>query len=466
MGVDQVQKEGAVASRTITKRALLASGLSLLGGGLAAACLPELPGTQPRPGGGPIERATITHLFWETPGGYDRARARADDFETRHPGARIELTAFPYQEYLDKLQIMFASDTGPDTVHLDMPVVQQYAKLGVFTNLLPLLRADRELKLADFPPLLLEIMSGRKDNALVGLPSGAGPNLFYYNRALLDAAGRPTPHTLFKQDRWVWDAYLDLARAATRRSPAGDWEVAGCVPGLHRIWIAANGGAEFDDVRAPTKCLYDTPQAIEALTYLAELRTRYQVTPVNVVPALGANDINAFGQGKVALNARWTPPISQYRTQATFTWGLVPYPRGRGQAAKMAHDIGTSGTSVSKRTKAPNLTWTWAKFTVNEEGQLLEVKHSGGTGVPFSRAAQEATIQELRTIPTLETPEMTIEMMRRGHGVVRLLAVNQAEINAIINEELGKLWGGDNAAPVAARQIATRVNRYLADNPQ
>jgi ABC-type glycerol-3-phosphate transport system substrate-binding protein len=260
-----------------------------------------------------------------------------------------------------------------------------------------------------------------------------------------------------------------MARATTKITPEGEWQVAGCNPHLVRCWLAANGGAEFDSYRAPTKCLYDTPQAIDALTFVGDLYTRWKVTPANVTAAnspLGANDINAFGLGKLTLNGRWGPPISQYRTQVTFTWGLVPYPKGRGPQGKMTNDFASGGTSISKRTKAPNLTWAWAKFTVDEEGQLLGVKQSGGTGMPFSKAAQDATIQELRTIPTLETPEMTVEMTRKGNGVVRLASVNQNEINAILNEELNKLWRGESAAPVAAREAAARVNRYLQDNPQ
>ena len=51
---------------------------------------------------------------------------------------------------------MIASDSPPDTVNLDMPIVQQYAKLSVFRDLLPLLKGDRDLKLSEFHPLALE----------------------------------------------------------------------------------------------------------------------------------------------------------------------------------------------------------------------------------------------------------------------------------------------------------------------
>lgn len=449
-----------------TRRRVVAAGAAFGAGVLAAACGVALPGSQQQ-ASVMAEHATISYLFWDTPGGVDRTKARVADFEAQQPGAKIDLMVFSYDEYVKNMQVMFASDTPPDTVQLDLPLIQQYAKMGVYIDLLTPLKGDRDLKLADFPPALLEMCSGAKDNALVALPGGAGaPNMFYYNRALLDEKGIPSPYAIFKDGKWTWDTFLEAARATTRIAPSGEWQIAGCVPGLVRVWLATNGGAEFDDFRAPTKCLYDVPEAIDALAYLSELYTRYQVSPVNVNQGLGANDINSFAAGKITLNARWTAPISQYRQQVSFPWGLVPYPKGRGSKAKLAHDIGSGGIAIAKRTRAPNLSWTWAKFTTDEKRQLLDAKQSGGTGMPLSKAAQDAIVQELRTIPALETPEMTVELIRKGNSVVRLTSVNQMEINAIINEEINKLWRGESSAPVAAREAASRVNRFVKDNPQ
>src|SRR5207248_9375632 len=54
---------------------------------------------------------------------------------------------------------------------------------------------------------------------------------------------------LYKQDKWTWDAWLDMARATTKITPEGEWQVGGCNPHLVRCWLAANGGAEFDSYR-------------------------------------------------------------------------------------------------------------------------------------------------------------------------------------------------------------------------
>jgi multiple sugar transport system substrate-binding protein len=443
------------------------TGAAAFGTAFVAACMPGQSG-----GAGPantaVEAGTITFADWNVPGGAERTQRLVDRFQTQHPGTKIDVVSWDYNLYLDNLQISYASDTGPDVVDLDMPIVQKYDKMGAFIDQRPLAKADKQITLSNWSPLALETMTGKKSNRLVAIPAAAGPNIVYYNRTLIDAAGKQSPLSFYKSDTWTWDAYLDIAQATTKRTDTGDWTVAGCVPGLERCWVGANGGAEFDDPRAPTRCLYDTPQAIDALTFLGELRTRYQVTPVDFKVAFGMNDINGFENAKVALNTRWPPPISQYvKDKVAFTWGLMPYPKGKGGNAMMTFDIGTAGNAIAKTAKLQGLAWAWAKFTIDDQGQIEAAQESNGSGAPFNRAAQESIIKILQSVPNIETPEITIELVRKPKGgVVRLLSIDQSDINKIMDEELGKLYNGTNSAPVAAREIAARVNKYLQEHPQ
>ena len=42
----------------------------------------------------------------------------------------------------------------------------------------------------------------------VGIPGGAAPNLIFYNADHFRREGLPTPHELWKQDKWTWDEFL------------------------------------------------------------------------------------------------------------------------------------------------------------------------------------------------------------------------------------------------------------------
>src|SRR6266542_2976736 len=121
------EQEMSDIPRPISRRMALAA----LVGPAMVACLPGQDDRKPAATTAP-EKATISYAQWDTPGSAERTQARIDDFQKRYPGTKVEMLSWPYQQYLDTLQVMYASDSGPDTVNLDMPIVQQYAKLGVF----------------------------------------------------------------------------------------------------------------------------------------------------------------------------------------------------------------------------------------------------------------------------------------------------------------------------------------------
>jgi multiple sugar transport system substrate-binding protein len=446
----------------LTRRTLGALG-AVLPGALAAAC----GGSESRPaqnqaaaGKPPV---TIQFAHWGTPDYYERNRQRADDFQKQHPHIKVDILHIQ-EEFQPKILAMFVAGTPPDTHVLDMPKVQAYARRDVILPLTPFMKEDKSFKADLLQKKAVEIMSNPKGD-LLGMPSGGTPNLFYYNRDLFKAAGLPTPHELFQQNRWTWQAFLDSARALTRGGP-GSWQVAGANTGLHRLWMNANGAEEFDDYRAPKKNLYDVPQNVETLQYLADLRHKHKTTPANFSREMGSDDTKAFIEGRVAMMARWTSGIGQFKDINSFTWGMVPYPKGPNPKGVMANDYATSGTAIAKASKSPKESWEWVKFTANDDGQKIAALAGGGTGVYFSEAANQEVIKQLRAIKTCETPTMTVDLMKKGNSFVRLLSVDEEQINRLINAELNPMWAGEVAPPIAAKKAADAVNDFLKSNPQ
>jgi ABC-type glycerol-3-phosphate transport system substrate-binding protein len=298
------------------------------------------------------------------------------------------------------------------------------------------------------------------------MPSGGSPNLFYYNKDMFKAAGVPTPYELYQQNKWTWQTFLDSARAVTKGGP-GNWQVAGAGhEALWRLWMNANGVEEFDDYRAPKRCNYADPANVETLQFLTDLRHKYKVTPVNFSKEVGMNETNGFAQGRVAMMARWTSGIGTYRNITSFTWGMVPYPKGPSPKGVMANDYATSGTAIAKVSKYPKESWEWVKFTANDDGQKIASLASQGTGVYFSDAANQEVIKQLKEISTLETPTMTVDLIKKGNSFVRLLSVDEEQINKLLNNNLNPMWNGDDAPPIAAKKAADQVNDFLKSTPQ
>jgi multiple sugar transport system substrate-binding protein len=452
---------------TSTRRAGLraAASLSIGGGGLlAAACGGALDGAAGTDAGARKEPVTIQFAHWGTPDYYERNRARADDFEKQHPLIKIDVLHIQ-EQFQDKMLTMFAAGTPPDTHVLDMPVVQAYARRDVIVPLNPFMKDDRSVKPELLHKKAVEIMSNKKGE-LLGMPSGGSPNLYYYNKDLFKSAGVPTPYELHQQGRWTWQTLLELARAVTRGG-TGNWQVAGVGHEYqHRLWMNANGAEEFDDYRAPKRCNYADPANVETLQFLTDLRHRHKVTPVNFSREVGMNETNGFVQGRVAMMARWTSGIGTYRAINDFTWGMVPYPKGPAPKGVLSTDYATSGPAIAKASKYPRESWEWVKFTANEEGQLIAARASGGTGVYFSEAANQEIVRQLREIKSLETPTMTVDLMKKGNTFVRLLSVDYTEITKLINDNLSPMWNGQAAPPTAAKSAADAVNEFVKTNPQ
>ena len=450
-------------SLRLTRRtvgAALGGGLS---GVLAAAC--GAPGSDQAPGPGGTTKAPVTIQFahWGTPDYYERNRQRADDFEKKFPHIKVDILHIQ-DDFQPKILAMFVANTPPDTHVLDMPKVQAYARREVILPLTPFMKEDKSFKADLLHKKAVEIMSNPKAE-LLGMPSGGTPNLFYYNRDMFKASGLASPYELFQQNRWTWQAFLDSAKALTRGTP-GAWQVAGANTGLHRLWMNSNGAEEFDDYRAPKKNLYDAPQNVETLQFLADLRHRHKTTPANFSREMGSDDTKAFMEGRVAMMARWTSGIGQFKDITSFTWGMVPYPKGPNPRGVMANDYATSGTAIAKVSKYPKESWEWVKFTANDDGQKIASLAGGGTGVYFSDAANQEVVKQLTAIKTCETPTMTVDLMKKGNSFVRLLSVDEEQINRLITAEINPMWAAEVAPPTAAKKAADVVNDFLKANPQ
>jgi len=440
-----------------------ASTVSAASAAALAACGSPNAQTGQGPGAASKTPVTVQFAHWGTPDYYERNRKRADDFQEKHPTIKVDVLHIQ-EGFQDKMLALFVANTPPDTHVLDMPKVQAYAKREVLLPHAPYMKEDKTFKADLLHKKAVEIMSNKKGE-LLGMPSGGSPNLFYYNPDLFKSAGLPTPYELFQQNRWTWNTFLESARALTKGGP-GSWQVAGATTGLHRLWMNANSAEEFDDYRAPKKTLYDIPQNVETLQYLADLRHRHKITPANFSKEVGMDDTKGFIQGRVAMMARWTSGIGQFKDINDFTWGMVPYPKGPNAKGVTANDYATSGPAIAKASKYPKEAWEWVKFTANDDGQKIASLAGGGTGVYFSDAANQEVIKQLRAIKSCETPTMTVDLIKKGNSFVRLLSVDEAEINRLINGNLGPMWSGEDAPPVAAQKAAGAVNDFLKSTPQ
>ena len=447
--------------RGFVARASTGAAVGVLGGAVIGCWAGTTPGGAPAQPSGPV---TIQFWHWGTPDYRTRELRVVDAFQQKFPKITVDVATLQYGDLVNKLPTSFAGDVPPDTFIMDMPWVQDYGPRGWVLDLNEMLRRDKgaygnAYKSAPLGKLAFEIMSWK--NVLTGIPSGTGPNLFYYNAELFRSAGLKTPAELYKADQWTWEAFLDAAQRLTKRK--GDQiDVAGFDQGLHRLWMNAAGSEEFDSYQAPKKCLYDSPAAITALRFLQDSRIKQRVQPLNFSKEIGMDSTKAFVAGKVAMMARWSSGIGVFKDIDNFKWGMVPYPK----KAAYAVDYATSGMALSKNAKHHDAAWAWNNFSVGPDGGRESA--TDGTGVPFHPDTQKVTLDAQHNMKMLETPGFHIDVLRSGKfSHVRLLSKDQDKIQKeFIGPATGKIFQGQESPDTAAKELVTQLNDWLAKNPQ
>ena len=141
------------------------------------------------------------------------------------------------------------------------------------------------------PPFMADAVT--VDGKVASMPYSAQAWVFYFNKALLRGAGLPEP-----QAGWTWTDWLETMRKVTKHADDPEQGVFGhwvfYFPNICRSLLRTMD-ADFlsaDGARATV----DTPQALEAVQFVADLIHRHRVAPAN--PLRPQREV-LFNAGKV-----------------------------------------------------------------------------------------------------------------------------------------------------------------------
>ena len=393
------------------------------------------------------ERVKISYMFWsQTTSAVEEMKAA---FEQANPGIEVELLHQP-SGYKEKLRVMFAAGTAPDTYALDHQDIVEFTRLGWAVDLTSFIERTPDFRVNEFLPPVRDLAT--VDGMLVGFPSGVGTNMYYFNVKLFSEAGLETPDVLYARDAWTWAAFQDAARKLTRRSADGSVETWGAAVhlggALPRGFIWSNGGDEVDDVKNPTAVLLDRPEAIEALDYLQRLLWSDETAMRE------GNPTDWFIGGNLGMYARWNSAFPLH-ADAPFEWGIVPYPKGPGPRGAVAADLTAAITAMAPTTPHREEAWRWISFFSSYEGNLIGLRNNGG--IPSRMAFSQQEVAEFQPA-NLINPELLFLPLQIGRS--RIMSPNQADILRAINQELNKIFRNEapaHVAAVAATQLANAV---------
>lgn len=377
-------------------------------------------------------------------------------FEAKHPGVTVVNDPVTNQaEYREKVVTSIASGAPPDVFLLDNIDVPSFVEAGVMLDLRPF--APRVgLDLGRFYPEILGIFA--RDSQIFAFPKGFSPVVYYYNRALFDAAGVPYP-----RDSWTWDDFVTTTKALTRDTDndgtTDQWGTVIVRPFYAwQAMIWSGGGDILTSDGARASGALDSAPSIAALDFLTSLTTRHGVAPPpSAFRAVSGNETRLFYSGRLGLlpSGHWLiPNIRTQLSHGDLKLGVVSFPRAPG--AQVATPLFASGWAVPRNTPRRKLAVALAAALSDAEAQRTRL--SAGLELSAMPAVQQAFAMH----DTLGLDSAFIAQLRWGRPPWGARIARFREVEAQLPEIIDRVVIHGQSARDAAILVARRIDAILA----
>jgi multiple sugar transport system substrate-binding protein len=351
------------ASRSVSRRQVLATGLAVTGTAgataMLAACGQGAPATTTRQ----LTKENVTlSVGYPWTDAFDRFDDAAAAFHQKYPNLKVERLAIE-GVYNDKMFAMFAGNSAPDMMAANNDVVLDYAGKGMFVVLDALMRRDNK-DVKEYHPFPIRIYQYQGKQYL--LPDSLNMTVLFVNVNLFKERGLPLPTTDFRSREWTFDDVVEVGKKLTKREGdrvtwgfyVNDWI------GRWFPFLWGFGGDAMDDTWAPKKWTFDGQPAVSALQYLQDLIWKHQIQG-NLKELTGQNSsANLFQRGQLAIDLEVMSQNTVYQSIREFEWQIFPLPRGpAGRFNRMAG----AGLGVGTQTKYVDESWEFVKFLTGPE---------------------------------------------------------------------------------------------------
>lgn len=254
------------------------------------------------------------------------------DFEAAHPNVDVNALETP-PEFDTQLLVDLAAGTAPDLWNQDASTFARLVDAEYLLDLRECLTLTPTLNLDRFFPSVLSIWQPEADGPIYGLPNDFTPMVIYYNIESFERAGVEPPPA-----DWTWDDLLALSQELTldnqgRNRLDPDFDEENVVQWgfrvrrfafewVYRLW--QNGGDVISPDGTTVSGYLDSPESIEAITFLRDLALEYGVSPEPAVYdqlIQQAGFLDRFLQGEFAMFDRGHWELVGLRANANYEEG-------------------------------------------------------------------------------------------------------------------------------------------------
>ena len=387
------------------------------------------------------ESTTLNFMSWGDANEIQIMKSLLAEFEKKNPDIKVKYEANP-GNYRQKLQTLFASGTAPDVFYMSIEDYPIYAQKNVLADLAPYLKKSKVVQADDFFSDLLDFY--RQGEQILALPKDFSPWVLYYNKQLFQEAGEEYP-----TENWGWEEFLNAARKLTKGNQ--QWGTAlAWAPYLWPAIIWQNGGEVLNS--SGDRCLVDSPEALEAIRWYANLYLKEKVVPSPLTGAQ-ADSQQLFMLGKIGMYPGTAWNRIGFRNIKDFEWSFAPLPKGK----KRASVFSNTGYCMSKTSKKAEAAWKLIEFLAGPQGQLLNGK--AGTAYPALRSV--AVEQEI--IAPTAYPNEPNEIFANSLSYCRPLPQisGYPEMFSDASEALERIWNKVETPEEAMRKLANHLNAQL-----
>jgi multiple sugar transport system substrate-binding protein len=304
---------------------------------------------------------TIVFKHGKVPGDPEHMKRLLKRFEKENPGIKVNDETLPsstdeqHQFYVINLE---AGSSDFDVISMDVIWVPEFARAGWLRDVSNLMSEEKR---SDTFPGPLEAMSFK--GRLFALPWYIDAGLLYYRKDLLEELGVGPPET--------WHKLIEIAQAMkkTKHSLYGfiwqgkQYEGLVCNV-LEYLW--SNGGDVFKDGMVAL----DSPQNVEALTFMRDLIVKYGVSPTLLTTAVEESTRHIFGNGKAVFMRNWPYAWNSFDSDGSLIKGKVgvaPLPAFFGKASSST--LGGWQLGINRYTRHPEAAERLLSFLTSKKTQ-------------------------------------------------------------------------------------------------
>lgn len=313
-------------------------------------------------------KVRISFLSWPDPGGGFEEVVK--DFERKNQSIDVEIIKGPASTDLRQdmyVTSFLARGSAYDLVLMDIVWVPKFAHQGW---LLPLDEWFDNESLKGF--LAGDIEGSIYNGRIYRIPLQTDAGMLYYRKDLLDEAGLPVPET--------WDQLVEVAK--TLQKPPIRWgyvfqgrQYEGLVCNfLELIW--SFGGGVFNE---KGELVMDSPQNVEALSFMCDLVHVHKVTPPGVTTYEEEECRHVFQEGNAVFCRNW--PYQWTLAQGEKSpvrgkIGIAPLPHKKGNNSYST--LGGWGFGISRFTKKKDACLKFIKY-ITGPGPQKKLHFKSGT---------------------------------------------------------------------------------------